>query len=340
MNITYSDIKAARSRIQTMVENTPLVSSQRLNSWLSEALPAGQQHSIVFKAECLQTTGAFKLRGASNVISQLIEQGQKPQRIVANSSGNHAQAVAYSAAKHGIPATIFAAQNISPIKAAATRSYGAELQLFATRPEADDAVQAASEAQGTVWIPPFNHPYVIAGQGTAVDEALDILDQLDAVFAPCGGGGLVSGSLITTRARSSTAQVFGVEPLAANDAAESLRTGTIQSLKGPAKTLADGAATPSVGEHTFPWLQQLDGFYEVDEDAICYWTQWLHHLLKLHIEPTCCMTMQAVAQYLATQQSPKTVLVVLSGGNISVSSMQTLYSTDHLSNQPHIELFK
>lgn len=340
MTVNYSDIQAARQRIQTVVSNTPIVSSQRLNAWLSEHLPANQRHTILFKAECLQKTGAFKLRGASNFVSTLIEQKRKPNQIVANSSGNHAQAVAYTAANNGIPASIFAAQNISPIKAAATRSYGAELHLFKTRPEADKAVQQASENQGTVWIPPFNHPYIIAGQGTAVDEAFDDIENIDAVFAPCGGGGLVSGSLITARARSSITQVFGVEPLAANDAAESLRVGKIQSLTGPAKTLADGAATPSVGEFTFPWLQQLDGFYEVDENAICYWTQWLHHLLKLHIEPTCCMTMQAVAQYLAKQASAQTVLVVLSGGNISVSSMQTVYDTDHLLTEPHIEIFK
>ena len=332
----FSDIKAAHTRIKPMIKRTPIVSSHRLNQWLSCNLLTGYQHEIFFKAECLQTTGAFKLRGASNFIAKLIESGEKPRQFVANSSGNHAQAVAYAASKFGIPATIYAADTISPIKATATQCYGAELKTFAKRTLADAAVAEASKAEGVVWIPPFNHPDVIAGQGTAALEAIEELDTVDAVFAPCGGGGLVSGSLITTRAMLPDAKVIGVEPLAANDAAESLRKGTIQYLTAPPKTLADGAATPSVGEHTFPFLQQLDDFYEVSEQQICYWTQWLHHLLKLHIEPTCCMTMSAVAKWLANQTQPQRVLVILSGGNISTQSMQTIHATDYLDQPPRV----
>jgi threonine dehydratase len=334
----FADVLAAQSRLAGRIKKSPLVRSHLLEQWLSERLPQSQRHTIWFKAECLQHTGAFKIRGATNFIAKLAEQGQLPQRFVANSSGNHAQAVAYAASQFNRPATIFAAQNISSIKAAATRSYGAELKLFPTRPEADEAVRIASQSPDTTWIPPFNHPDIIAGQGTAVAESLQELDDIDAVFAPCGGGGLLSGSLIATRALAPHADVIGAEPLAANDAAESLRTGSIQSLSSPAKTLADGAATPSIGEHTFPFLQQLDGFYEINEQDITYWSQWLHHLLKLHIEPTCCMSMQAVAEYLAKQDEPKRVLVVLSGGNISAQTMATLFQDDHLSEPPHIEM--
>ncbi|MDM7861463.1 serine/threonine dehydratase [Alteromonas sp. ASW11-36] len=332
----FSDIKAAHTRIKPMIKRTPIVSSKRLNQWLSGNLAAGNQHEVFFKAECLQTTGAFKLRGASNFIAKLLESGENPRQFVANSSGNHAQAVAYAARKFGVPATIYAADTISPIKAAATQSYGAELKTFAKRTLADAAVAEASQADGVVWIPPFNHPDIIAGQGTAALEAIEELESVDAVFAPCGGGGLVSGSLVTTRALAPKAQVIGAEPLAANDAAESLRQGTIQYLTDTPKTLADGAATPSVGEHTFPFLQQLDGFYEVSEQQICYWTQWLHHLLKLHIEPTCCMTMSAVAQWLSNQTRPQRVLVILSGGNISSQSMQTIHATDYLAQPPSL----
>lgn len=335
----FADVLAAQSRLTGRIKKSPLVRSQLLEQWLSEQLPGTEQHTIWFKAECLQHTGAFKIRGATNFIAKLAEQNKLPEHFVANSSGNHAQAVACAAAQFGIPATIYAAQNISPIKAAATKSYGAQLALFETRPEADAAVKSASEEPNTVWIPPFNHPDIIAGQGTAVAEALQELASVDAVFAPCGGGGLVSGSLIATRALCPKAKVMGVEPLAANDAAESLRSGKIQSLTSPAKTLADGAATPSVGEFTFPFLKQLDGFYEVSEQDIVYWSQWLHHLLKLHIEPTCCMTMQAVAEYLTEQTRPQTLLVVLSGGNISTQTMATLFKSDHLCDPPHIAKF-
>lgn len=325
---TFADVEAAAQRIAGMVQHTPLLESRLLNDWL------GQR--VLFKAECLQTTGAFKLRGASNFLAHLAEQDALPERIVANSSGNHAQAVAKAASLYGLPATIYSADNISAVKAAATRSYGAELRVFPTRPEADAAVAKAAETPGTVWIPPYNHPDIIAGQGTATLEALRDAGQVDAVFAPCGGGGLLSGALLATRELMPDARVIGAEPMAANDAARSLQSGQIETLDGSPDTLADGAATPSVGTHTFPLLQQLDDFYEVDEVQIAYWTQWLHHLLKLHIEPTCAMTMAAVAAWAVNTPPGHTAVVMLSGGNISQTSMQKIWATDYLQQPPII----
>lgn len=325
---TFEDVDAAYRRIRTSLQKTPLVESHLLNSWFG--------HRILFKAECLQTTGAFKLRGATNFLARLKEQDALPERVIANSSGNHAQAVAKAASEFGIPATIYASQTISPIKAAATRAYGAELLLFATREEADAAVEAAAQEQGTVWIPPYNHPDIIAGQGTAALEAFEQAGHVDAVFAPCGGGGLLSGTLLATRGKMPGAQVIGAEPQAANDASRSLQCGEIVRLEGPPDTLADGAATPSVGNYTFEFLQQLDDFYEVDEQQICYWTQWLHHLLKLHIEPTCAMTMAAVAAWAVNTPPGQTALVMLSGGNISQSAMLDIWHTDYLSQPPII----
>ena len=272
----FSDVQAASVRIKGKVLRTPLLESSLLNRWL------GQR--ILFKVECLQTTGAFKLRGAMNFLSKLAEQGALPEKIVANSSGNHAQAVAFAASQFGIPACIYSTENISAVKAAATKSYGAELKLFPTRPQADAAVAEAAKEAGTIWIPPFDHPDIIAGQGTACMEAIEDAGKVDAVFASCGGGGLISGTLLAARGLAPNAKVIGAEPQAANDASRSLQSGIIESLSGPANTLADGAATPSVGLHTFPLLQQLDDFYEVDEVQIAYWTQWLQHLLKIHVE--------------------------------------------------------
>ncbi|WP_026376803.1 serine/threonine dehydratase [Aestuariibacter salexigens] len=326
--LTLADIQAAAARIDKYIKKTPVFESRLLNHWLG--------HRVVFKAECLQRTGAFKLRGATNYIASMAQRDALPAAIVANSSGNHAQAVAYAARHFKIPATIYTTSRISTVKAAATRAYGAEINMFGTRPEADEAVAEAARHDGVEWIPPFNHPDIIAGQGTATLEALNQTGPVDAVFAPCGGGGLVSGALVATREMCPAASVFAAEPLNANDAARSLREGNIVSLDGPPDTLADGAATPSVGEHTFPYLQRLDGLYEVSEQRIVYWTQWLHHLLKLHIEPTCCMTMEAIVQWLKTQNGPKTVLVILSGGNIDQRSMSRVWQNDQLHTPPSL----
>ncbi|MDW5286125.1 serine/threonine dehydratase [Alteromonas macleodii] len=326
----FEDIKRAYERIKGDVKKTPIVESSLLNKWMG--------NRILFKAECLQTIGAFKIRGAMNFLARLKEEGRLPKLVVANSSGNHAQAVAYAASHFGIKATIFASETISPIKAAATQSYGAELKLFPTRPEADAAVEQASKAPDTVWIPPFNHKDIVAGQGTATLEALNEIGEVDAVFAPCGGGGLLSGSLLATRALQPNALVIGAEPAEANDASMSLQAGEIIALDYAPNTLADGAATPSVGDVTFPILQEIDDFYEVDELQIAYWTQWLHHLLKLHIEPTCAMTMAAVAAWAANTPPGQTALVILSGGNISQSSMAKIWERDFLLQPPILDL--
>ncbi|RDV24040.1 pyridoxal-phosphate dependent enzyme [Alteromonas aestuariivivens] len=325
---TFDDVHAASLRLIGKVQRTPILESGLLNRWL------GQR--VLFKAECLQTTGAFKLRGATNFLCHLQDKGELPQRIVANSSGNHAQAVAYAASLFNIPATIYSTESISVVKAAATQMYGAELSLFPTRTEADDAVKVAAEEAGTVWIPPYNHPDIIAGQGTATLEAIQDAGEVDAVFAPCGGGGLLSGALLATRATLANAKVIGAEPLNANDAARSLQSGRIECLPGPADTLADGAATPSVGNFTFPLLQQLDDFYEVEEAQIAYWTQWLQHLLKLHVEPTSAMSMAAVAAWAQNTPPGQTALVILSGGNISQASMARIWQHDYLLHPPII----
>ncbi|MGQ8366617.1 serine/threonine dehydratase [Glaciecola sp. 1036] len=326
--VTYHDIQMAQQRIAPYVHKTPIVSSHLLNQWLG--------HEIFFKAECLQKIGAFKIRGATNFIAKLRESGDEVNKVVANSSGNHAQAVALASQIFSIPSEIYAAQNISPVKANATKYYGAELHLFDTRLEADAAIQNAAQEEGIVWIPPFNHPDIIAGQGTATAEALAQISDVDAVFAPCGGGGLLSGSYVATRALAPNAKVIGAEPLQANDAAKSRRAGKIIALDGPAQTLADGAATPSVGEHTFPIIQQVDDFYEVDEQGIIYWTQWLQHLLKLHVEPTSALAMDAVVRWLSTQNKKQRVLVILSGGNISSSSMHKIWLNDNLNTLPSL----
>jgi len=326
MPVCFSDIENAANRIAPYIHRTPLVMSSRLNAWLG--------HKLVFKVECLQKTGAFKARGACNAISKLVEQGSVPSRIVANSSGNHAQAIAWASAIYDVPATLYMPKGVSAVKAQATKAYGADTVICENRVLTDQAVEIAAVETGAVWIPPYNHVDVIAGQGTAALEALSDSSNIDAVFAPCGGGGLLSGTLLATRYLCPKAKVIGVEPALANDAAESLRKGCIQSFDSSPDTIADGARTLAIGPLTFPFLQQLDSFYEVSEARIAYWTQWLSHLLKLHVEPTSAMVMDGVVQWLSGQREGRTVLVILSGGNIDSASSASIWSQDYLLTVP------
>lgn len=342
--VSFENIQHAHIRIKPFIHQTPIFSSSLLNSWLG--------HDIFFKTECLQKVGAFKARGGCNAVATLMERGQKnpalkPRHIVANSSGNHAQAVAWAAQQFNIPATIYMPSNVSTVKAQATKSYGAKIILAEQRAEVDAMVEQASKQPGTFWIPPYDHDDVIAGQGTVIAEALTQAvsgysmsqtspPHYDAIFAPCGGGGLISGSFIASRQLSPETQVIGVEPALGNDASRSRQTGTIQRLAETPATLADGARTLSISERTFHFIKQLDGFYEVDETAIIYWSQWLAHLLKLRIEPTSAMSMDGVMQWLATQPSTgrKNILVVLSGGNIDQQTNNFIWQENHLSILP------
>lgn len=325
MSLTLKDIEAAKKRIAPYINQTPILTSSLLNEWLG--------HEIYFKAENFQKIGAFKARGGINALAWLLEQGHRPKHIVANSSGNHAQAVAYAAKQFNIPATIFMAAYSSKIKVQATKAYGAKVVLSETRDITDAKVAEASKAEGAFWIPPFNHEQVICGQGTAAFEALTELKDIDAVFTPCGGGGLTSGSLIATRGLAPKAKMFGVEPLNANDAAESLRKGSIQRLTRIPDTLADGAMTMAVGDITFEYLKQLDGFYEIEEHYLVYWTQWLTHLLKCNIEPTCAMPMEAIRRWLRTQKTKQRVLMIISGGNVDQPTMQKIWDKDWLAQK-------
>ena len=331
--ITFNDVQQAHKRIKKYINETPVLSSTLLNRWLG--------HDIYFKAECLQKIGAFKARGGCNAVQVIKAQYPNLKRVVANSSGNHAQSVAWAATQFGVPATIYMPSYASAVKIQATRDYGAEVVLLDTRQEVDAAVAAASQEQGVYWIPPFNHEAVIAGQATAAMEALQQLEQqtTDAVFAPCGGGGLISGSLVATRALQPQAQVVAVEPMAGDDAYQSYHAGKIMRLPDSPETLADGAMTLSVGELTFEHIKQLDDFKVVKEVPMAYWTQWLQHLLKMHIEPTSAMVMDGVCQWLRDQDKAQKVLVLLSGGNVDAVTMQKIWQTDYLTQEPNLHRF-
>ncbi len=319
------EIVDAKNRIHKFINRTPIVSSALLNEWLG--------HDIFFKAECLQKIGAFKARGACNTISWLADNGKLPKQIIANSSGNHAQAVAWASSQFGIPSKIFMPSYSSKVKIQATQSYGAEVELCETRDIADKKVKEQANKSGVFWIPPFNHYQVIYGQGTVAYEVFDELDNVDAIFAPCGGGGLLSGTVLSTHSLSSKTKVYGAEPLNANDAAQSLKQNSIQKLQSIPNTLADGAMTMAIGEITFEHLKKLDGLYEISEKDMIYWTQWLTHLLKLHVEPTSALGMEAGFQWLKSQKSKKRIVVILSGGNIDQNTQSKIWEDSFLEIQ-------
>jgi threonine dehydratase len=325
-HLTLKNIEEAKNRIDRYINKTPILSSKILNTLLG--------HEIYFKAEPLQKTGAFKIRGGINSVALLIENGNNPKQIIANSSGNHAQAVSLASSLFGIPSTIYMPQNVSKVKAQATLSYGANIDYSADRIIADQKVLDKSKEEGIYWIPPYNNNPVICGQGTAAYEALKELNDISAVFAPCGGGGLLSGTFIAAKGLSPKTKIIGVEPQLANDAIKSVESGTIYKLNTPPTTIADGARTMAVGELTFEYLKKLDDFYEAEEDRIKYWTQWLTHLLKIQIEPTSAMAMEGVTKWLKSRNTKQKVLVILSGGNIDKETMNKIWATDYLTNLP------
>jgi len=320
-------VQEAEERIAPHIRRTPVMQSAHLDDWLG--------HEILFKVEGFQKIGAFKIRGAMNALLSLEEEGNLPPAIVAFSSGNHAQAVAFAGSKLGIKTTVIMPAFVSKIKQQATKSYGAELILTKTRQEAEK-LAVKKQAEGAWLLHPSADERVIAGQGTACLEALQDGADPDAVFAACGGGGLLSGTWLAVQALAPGAKIFGVEPEMANDAAESYRTEKIVSFVETPMTVADGARTLHISPLTFTYLKKLDGFYEIKERDILYWTQWLSHLLKTVVEPTAALAMAGAMQWLKTQSTKKRVLVILSGGNVDAKTQQEIWAEDYLGQVPKL----
>ncbi len=321
-----SIVKTAHNRIKNYINKTPLLQSEMINTLL--------QSNIYFKFEGMQKVGAFKARGAINTLLQLQEQNELPEEIVAYSSGNHAQAVAWAAKQLGIQATIIIPSNASPIKIAATKSYGAQVILVKERQQAEDL--AHEKSKHCFLLPPYDHDDVIAGQGTAALEAWEEEGDFDAVFAPCGGGGLISGTFLATQLFSKTAKVFATEPLIANDAAQSYKTGTISRFATTPMTIADGTRTLGISERTFQYIKKLDGFYEITEEEIVYWTQWLTHLLKISLEPTSALGMAGAYKWIQEGNRQKRILIIVSGANTDPSTYLKIWENNYLENMPKI----
>jgi threonine dehydratase len=314
----------ARARLEGVAHRTPVATSRTLDERVGAR--------VFLKCENLQRGGAFKFRGAWNAISRLPE-AERRRGVIAYSSGNHAQAVALVARLLGIPATIVMPRWASRLKLAATRGYGAEVVLYGPVPAdgahdradggapvgagEDRAAIAARLARerGLTLIPPFDHPDVIAGQGTAAFELIDEAGPLDALLVPVGGGGLISGSALAARHRSGGCRVIGVEPEAGDDGARSFRSGRIERVEDP-RTIADGARTPALGEITFPIIRGLvSEMVTVPDAALIEAMLFVWERMKLVVEPTGVLGLAALTSG-KTELPGKRVGVILSGGNV------------------------
>ena len=324
------DIEKASERIKKLIHYTPILSSKYLNQIFG--------HQLYFKAEHLQKTGSFKARGALNAVFQMKEQGVLPKKLITYSSGNHAQAMAWTAQQLSIPIDVYMAFSTSKAKIHSTKSLGGNIIFKKTRPEIEEASeQAEKNGEGTL-ISLFDNEYIIQGQGTACYEAFKQLqsENISAIFAPLGGGSLLSGAIITARELNPQIKIFGSEPVIANDGARTLREGKIFKWPNSPPTIADGVASLCITKVAYPYIKTIDGIFEIEEEEIIYWTQWVSHLLKTHIEPTSALGMCSAFRWLATQKNPQSVLIVLSGGNFDHQTAQKVWKKDWLTFHPLI----
>lgn len=317
---SFDDVASAAERLKGVAHRTPVMTSRTLN----DAVGA----TVFLKCESFQRAGAFKFRGAFNALSRLSDE-EKRRGVLTYSSGNHAQAVALASRLLGIRATVVMPQNAPAPKRLGTEGYGAEIVAY--DPEGASREEIAARIQGetgAVLIPPFDHPDVIAGQGTSAMELFEEVGPLDALYVPCGGGGLLSGCGLAAKRLSPDCRVVGVEPELADDATRSFRTGTLHTVRNP-PTIADGARTPSLGTITFPLVRSLvDDMTTVSEAEIVNATLFLWERMKLVVEPTGALGLAAVRRG-SPQLQGKRVGVVLSGGNVDPGLLAALRPAAH-----------
>jgi threonine dehydratase len=307
--LTAQNVFEAHERIKNHIEKTPLISSKKLNQEL------GAQ--IFFKMENCQIAKSFKARGAFNAVLAYKEKhGNFPQKIVVQSSGNHAQAIANVCKKFGIEALIYMISKASPLKIKAARDLGAEVILLEKRSEVNRQAEE-KQKEGYVFVHPSADAQVICGQGTSALEALLEIGEVEAIFAPCGGGGLVSGCFLAAQKLSPKAAIFACEPLNGNDTAESLRQGKIISFADTPDTIADGARTLSTSEICFQYIKKMAGVLEISEDEIIFWQKKLSEILEQTIEPTSALAIAGAKKYLQKNGAKnQKILVIISGGNL------------------------
>ncbi len=308
---TFEDIKRVHEAIAPYINKTPVLSSSSINK-MSGA-------SIYFKCENFQKVGAFKMRGAASATMALSPE-ELSKGVATHSSGNHAQAVALSAKNYGTKAYIVMPSNAPSIKRAATEGYGAEIITCAPTLEArETTLQAVVEKTGATFLHPYNNYDVIAGQGTCAKELIEEVGMLDVMMTPVGGGGLMSGTSISTRALLPNAQIIGAEPEVANDAYRSFKSGTMQ-YNTRIDTIADGLRT-NLGEYTLDIiLKNVDDIITVSEEEIVNAMRIIWERMKIIIEPSCSVPFAAVLQQ-PERFKGKKIGIILTGGNVDVERL-------------------
>jgi threo-3-hydroxy-L-aspartate ammonia-lyase len=306
--VSFDDIARAHERIKPQAKRTPVMTSATV-----DALTGA---SVFFKCENFQRMGAFKFRGAFNALSQLPPE-QRHKGVVAFSSGNHAQAIALSGKLLGIKTVIVMPHDAPKVKLEATRGYGAEVVQYIKHEDRETLASKLAAERGLTLIPPFDHPHIIAGQGTAAKELIEDAGRLDFLLVPCGGGGLLSGSSIAAKHLAPECRVIGVEPAAGDDATQSFVKKRLVTIAVP-DTIADGARTPSLGKLTFPIVMRyVDGMLTVTDAELTRAMFFLWERMKILVEPTGALAACALLEKKVKVEKLR-VGVVLSGGNVDL----------------------
>jgi len=305
--VSFDDVRAAAARLRGIAHRTPVLTSRTLNSAVGA--------EVFIKCENFQRVGAFKFRGAYNAAAQLSPE-QLAKGIAAYSSGNHAQATALAARELGTSAVILMPEDAPRSKLAATAGYGAEVVTYDRYAQDRTALgEALAEDRGLALIPPYDHPHVIAGQGTAALELLEDTGALDALLVPVGGGGLIAGSATAAKALHPGIRVIGVEPEAGDDTRLSLASGARVTIPVP-RTIADGQALATPGEITFPINQRLvDAVSVVSDEEIVHAMRFAFERLKIVLEPSGASALAALMAG-RVDNPPRRIGVIASGGNI------------------------
>lgn len=317
--ITYDDVVAAHARLQGQAHRTPVLTSTTAN-----ALTGAE---LFFKCENFQRMGAFKFRGAYNALSQFTPE-QRKAGVITFSSGNHAQAIALSARLLGMRAVIVMPKDAPAIKVEATRGYSGEVVFYDRYTEDREAIgRQLAEQHGLTLIPPYDHPHVMAGQGTAAKELIEETGPLDLLLVCLGGGGLLSGCATAARALSPACRIIGVEPEAGNDGQQSLRKGEIVHIDTPA-TIADGAQTQHLGHYTFAVIRALvDDIATVSDADLVETMRFFAGRMKIVVEPTGCLAAAAALRQ-RVEVRGKRVGVIVSGGNVDLQHFARLVQAD------------
>lgn len=306
--VSFEDIAAAHERIKPQARRTPVLTSSTI-----DALTGAQ---VFFKCENLQRMGAFKFRGAYNALSQLGPE-EKKRGVLAFSSGNHAQAVALAGKLLGIKTVIVMPADAPKVKLDATRGYGGEVITYSKGENREEISARLAKEGNLTLIPPFDHPHIVAGQGTAAKELIEDAGVLDALLVPCGGGGLLSGCAVAARRLLPDCRVIGVEPAAGDDATRSFKQKKLVEIQVP-DTIADGARTTSLGKITFPLvLNNVADMLTVTDEELLRSMFFLWERMKIVVEPTGALAACAVLQKKLNVEKLR-VGVVLSGGNVDL----------------------